>query len=102
VSCFGATDPSIALQLWTLTRNAPTKVQLTLPGSGDQELCLDFGSNPANGGEVKVWECLDVPQQMFWYTSDNRLSLYNAGKSFRLSYAATACSYRKQGSALTS
>jgi hypothetical protein len=77
IDCFELTDPAIHLQLWTLKRNEPGHVQLTLhPG-----ICLDFGTNPASGGEVKLWTCYDgLPQQTLYYTNDNRIAVYNGGE----------------------
>lgn len=86
MECFSAVDPAIALQLWTLTRNAAGKIQLTLPQHGT-DYCLDFGSAPADGGVAKIWDCLDVPQQTFWYTTDNRVALYNGSESPSLCHA---------------
>jgi hypothetical protein len=77
VGCFAPTDPAINLQLWTVKRDAPGHVQLTL----HPDLCLDFGTNPASGGDAKVWTCYDgLPQQTFWYTDDNRIAVYNGGE----------------------
>jgi hypothetical protein len=74
VDCFSAVNPYIDLQLWNLTRGV-TNVRLAATPS----LCLDFGSTPKNGAQVKVSGCSNVPQQQFYYTADNRLAIYNGG-----------------------
>lgn len=37
-------------------------------------LCLDAGDNPANGSGIKIYTCLDVPQQQ-WTLEDGLLKL---------------------------
>lgn len=38
------------------------------------KLCLDAGDNPANGSGIKIYDCLDVPQQK-WTLEDGLLKL---------------------------
>ena len=46
--------------------------QWTVPNAGEKghirfndELCLDAGVHPDDGAKLKLWECLDLPQQIF-------------------------------------
>ncbi|EIN08566.1 ricin B-like lectin [Punctularia strigosozonata HHB-11173 SS5] len=79
VSCFGATDPAIGFQLWTLTRNAQTQIVLTLPQHG-KTYCLTY-SKQQNGGTAYISPCdSNNPHQTFWYTEDNHVSLYNGNQ----------------------
>lgn len=48
--------------------------QLSLKLTGSN-LCLDFGSNPANNGIAKLFTCYPgLPQQHIYYTPDNHLA----------------------------
>lgn len=40
-----------------------------------RSLALAHTADPANGVGMKIWQCLDVPQQNWYYTGDNRIAL---------------------------
>ncbi|RSH95557.1 hypothetical protein EHS25_000649 [Saitozyma podzolica] len=48
--------------------------------------CLDATQqNPPNGIKMKIWECfVDLPQQDWFYTDDNRIALTNQGECLDL------------------
>jgi len=61
-------------QQWLINR-LTTKVQLA-----QTNFCLDAGSTPGNGVQMKIWECFDnLPAQEWFYTEDNRIALLNQG-----------------------
>ncbi|KAJ3555392.1 hypothetical protein NM688_g2600 [Phlebia brevispora] len=42
--------------------------------------CLDAGDSPADGTQMKIWECYSgIAAQTWYYTSDDRISLQNQG-----------------------
>jgi hypothetical protein len=59
------------LQLWDLPNGTG---QVRLHGT---DLCLDAGSNPANGVGAKVWTCGNYPQQQ-WAVVGNTISTVNS------------------------
>lgn len=72
--CFGAGDQFAGLQTWTYLPNSATAVQLT-----GTNLCLDAGSNPANGVQMKVWTCYPGLYQQTWYFvgDTQHIAIYN-------------------------
>lgn len=40
-----------------------------------RSLALAHIADPANGVGMKIWQCLDVPQQNWYYTGDDRIAL---------------------------
>ncbi|KAL0950037.1 hypothetical protein HGRIS_010045 [Hohenbuehelia grisea] len=66
-------DP-IPAQHWKINFG-DTKVQLA-----DSNFCLDAGLTPANGVQLKIWECYDgLAAQAWHYTDDFRISLKDQG-----------------------
>ncbi|OXH38656.1 hypothetical protein J008_01846 [Cryptococcus neoformans] len=64
-------------QDWVLNaRRGQTKVQLA-----GTSFCLD-ATHPyaADGTKMKIWKCLDVRQQDWYWTSDNKIALRDQGK----------------------
>ncbi|KAL0947113.1 hypothetical protein HGRIS_013248 [Hohenbuehelia grisea] len=56
--------------------------QVRLAGTN---FCLDAGSTPGNGVEMKIWECFDnLPAQTWFYTSDQRIALKGQGQCLDL------------------
>lgn len=56
--------------------------QWTVPNGGEtghirfnDELCLDAGVNPGDGAKLKLWECLDLPQQIFTTDANHHFRL---------------------------
>jgi hypothetical protein len=44
------------------------------------DFCLDAGTSPANGVQLKIWQCYDnLPSQQWSYTNDHRIALENQG-----------------------
>ncbi|KAJ3552595.1 hypothetical protein NM688_g4074 [Phlebia brevispora] len=61
-------------QQWVI-QSGNTAVQLA-----GTDFCLDAGSSPADGVQMKIWQCYaDLPAQEWYYTSDNRIALFNQG-----------------------
>ncbi|RXW19552.1 hypothetical protein EST38_g6302 [Candolleomyces aberdarensis] len=57
-------------QRWVI-RSGSTKVRLA-----NSNFCLDAGSSPANGVQMKIWQCFDnLAAQQWTFTSDNRITL---------------------------
>ncbi|KAL0951944.1 hypothetical protein HGRIS_008595 [Hohenbuehelia grisea] len=55
----------------------PGTTQVKLAGTN---FCLDAGSTPANGVELKIWQCFDnLAAQTWFYTGDQRIALQNQG-----------------------
>ena len=43
---------------------------------------LTTAPDPANGVQLKIWQCYDnLPAQQWYYTTDNRIALANQGNS---------------------
>lgn len=65
-------------QRWTISSSGNTIVRVA-----QTPFCLDAGSNPGNGVQMKIWQCYDqLPAQRWIVTSDNRIVL--AGTSLCL------------------
>ncbi|KAF7796197.1 hypothetical protein EIP86_007371 [Pleurotus ostreatoroseus] len=61
-------------QNWILERGS-TSVKVN-----GTNFCLDAGASPANGVQMKIWQCYDnLPAQEWYYTDDNRVALENQG-----------------------
>jgi hypothetical protein len=61
-------------QRWIIKRGS-TKVQIA-----GTNFCLDAGTFPSNGIQLKIWQCYDnLPAQQWYYTDDNRIALENQG-----------------------
>ncbi|KAF6764149.1 G-X-X-X-Q-X-W domain-containing protein [Ephemerocybe angulata] len=61
-------------QRWVLQAGG-TKLRLA-----NTNLCLDAGSNPGNGVQMKIWQCFDsVPAQSWQFTQDNQIALQGTG-----------------------
>ncbi|KAL1412256.1 hypothetical protein Q8F55_003267 [Vanrija albida] len=52
--------------------------QIAVTSAPSKRFCLDAGLNPHDGVHLKVWECLDVPQQQ-WYVHDGVIELVGYG-----------------------
>jgi len=78
-------------QRWIIKRGS-TKVQLL-----GTNFCLDAGTHPANGVQLKIWQCHDdLPAQQWFYTNDNRIKLANQGFCVDLENGATSNSHKVQ------
>ncbi|TFK29187.1 G-X-X-X-Q-X-W domain-containing protein [Coprinopsis marcescibilis] len=61
-------------QRWFLNFGG-TRVQLA-----GTNFCLDAGSNPVNGAQMKIWQCYDnLPAQQWYLTQDFRIALQGTG-----------------------
>jgi len=57
-------------QRWIVSRGN-TKVRLA-----GTNFCLDSGTHPADGAQLKIWQCYDnLAAQQWYYADDNRLEL---------------------------
>lgn len=57
---------------WTI-QNGNNDQGIRLTGT---EFCLDAGSNPANNGQAKIWQCYPTLfQQTWWYTDDKHIAI---------------------------
>jgi hypothetical protein len=67
-------------QNWNIMRG---QTKFVLAGTN---FCLDATQqNPPNGIKMKIWECfVDLPQQDWFYTDDNRIALTNQGECLDL------------------
>ncbi|KZP11094.1 carbohydrate-binding module family 13 protein [Athelia psychrophila] len=76
IDCFAFDDPEFGhLQLWTLGRDKPGQVKLN-----GTDYCLDAGNPyPANGLPATIKKCDHDIAQTWYYTDDNRISLYGYG-----------------------
>jgi hypothetical protein len=71
-------------QRWVIKRGS-TKVRVW-----GTSMCLDAGTTPANGTQLKIWQCFaDLPAQQWVYTGDNRIALENQGFCVDLEYGIT-------------
>ncbi|KAL1407895.1 hypothetical protein Q8F55_007331 [Vanrija albida] len=61
---------------WSISEGYTGQAEIAV--SGGKRFCLDAGSYPGNGVRLKVWECLDVPQQQ-WHFANGRLELVGYG-----------------------
>ena len=69
-ACGDKADHYMPCQKWALPAVGQTgHVQF------NDELCLDAGENPGNGSGLKLWECLDVPQQIFTVDANDHIRL---------------------------
>jgi len=65
--------PCVEAMTWNLGVGEATSVV-----AAGTEYVLDAGSNPANGGALKLWQSYSGLAQQTWYlTGDNRLAIYN-------------------------
>ena len=63
-------------QKWIINRGT-TAVQVA-----GTNYCLDAGTTPGNGVQMKIWQCYSgLLQQTWYYTDDNRIALQNQGMS---------------------
>lgn len=78
-------------QRWMIQRGS-TKVRLA-----KTNFCLDAGANPANGVQLKLWECYDnLPAQQWYYTDDNRIALGGQGFCMDLDNGILTSTYKVQ------
>lgn len=58
-------------QQWVIANYGDTKLRVA-----GTNYCLDAGSSPGNGGQMKIWQCYDnLPAQAWTVTLDNRIVL---------------------------
>jgi hypothetical protein len=54
-----------------------TKIQM-FDTASDEVFCVDFGSNPANGGRISIAACDDnAPGQRLYITDDHHIAVEN-------------------------
>ena len=69
-ACGDKADHYMPYQKWSIPDVGETgRIQF------NDELCLDAGVNPGNGSRLKLWECLDVPQQTFTHDATDHFRL---------------------------
>ncbi|KAF7796196.1 hypothetical protein EIP86_007370 [Pleurotus ostreatoroseus] len=74
-----------AAQQWEI-QSGNTAVRLN-----GTDFCLDAGSTPGNGVQMKIWQCFDgLAAQEWFYTDDNRIALTNQGLCLDLPSGNTA------------
>ncbi|KAJ3521431.1 hypothetical protein NM688_g9017 [Phlebia brevispora] len=75
---------STGAQNWVINSGS-TAVQLA-----GTNYCLDAGDSPANGVQMKIWECYSsLAAQTWYYTDDNRIALENQGLCLDLTNGST-------------
>ncbi|KAJ3512418.1 hypothetical protein NMY22_g15336 [Coprinellus aureogranulatus] len=68
-----------AAQKWVI-QSGSTKVRLA-----NTNFCLDAGSTPGNGVQMKIWQCYDnLAAQQWYFTPDNRIALEGQGQCLDL------------------
>ncbi|KAJ8514796.1 hypothetical protein ONZ45_g7693 [Pleurotus djamor] len=68
-----------ANQMWAFSPGT-TQVHLA-----DTDWCLDAGNDPADGVQMKIWQCYqNLPAQTWYYTDDNRLAVKDKGECLDL------------------
>ncbi|RSH94240.1 hypothetical protein EHS25_004043 [Saitozyma podzolica] len=73
-----------ANQKWQMARGS-TAVKLA-----GTNFCLDAGSNPANGVQMKIWQCYPgITAQTWYYTNDNYIAVQNQGQCLDLTNGNT-------------
>ncbi|KIK51386.1 carbohydrate-binding module family 13 protein [Collybiopsis luxurians FD-317 M1] len=66
-------------QRWAISRES-TKVQVA-----GTNFCLDAGSTPGDGVQMKIWQCYDnLAAQQWYFTDDNRVALEGKGQCLDL------------------
>lgn len=76
--CFAPypTDEFIGLQTWNIVQGSASTIQLA-----GTNYCLDAGSTPGNGNDMKIYTCYPgLTQQTWYYTTDNHIALYNGNQ----------------------
>jgi hypothetical protein len=72
-------------QRWTISEGA-TKVQVA-----GTNFCLDSGSTPGDGVQMKIWQCYDgLAAQQWYFTDDNRIALEGQGQCLDLTNGSEA------------